>query len=123
MMAVFIAARRPREKPMRSAEAEAERKDITGRWRRYPEDYFENKAHITIDNKKFERPTTDRAKRYSKMRRVRFHLRTKSEGLEKGFTKPNSQKHKLNPGGSVRVCAGIIKGTSTPLAFLACLLR
>ena len=44
------------------------------------------------------------------MRKVRFHLRTRAEGLLPGFTKPNANKNRKNPGASVNVSAGIIKG-------------
>ena len=50
------------------------------------------------------------AKRYARMRKVRFHLRTRSEGLQPGFTKPTAKKNRINPGASVNVCAGIFNG-------------
>jgi len=39
---------------------------------------------------------------------VRGHLRSRSEGLNPEFTKPNTRKHRVNPGASALVCAGII---------------
>ena len=44
------------------------------------------------------------------MRRVHGHLRTRAEGVQKGFTKPCPKRHRQNPGSSVSVCAGIIGG-------------
>lgn len=40
-------------------------------------------------------------------RKVHGQLRTPKEGIESGFTKPNSKRHIMNPGGGVHVCAGI----------------
>ena len=44
------------------------------------------------------------------MKKVRKHLRTPSEGLKRGFTKPKGDKHKTNTSGSAHLCAAIIKG-------------
>ena len=63
-----------------------------------------------MDNKIFAIPTLKRAKKFQKMRRVRGHLRTRAEGVKKGFTKPCPKRHRQNPGCSVSVCAGIIGG-------------
>jgi hypothetical protein len=41
---------------------------------------------------------------------VRFHLRTRAEGIKKNFTRPNGRKNKMNPGASLNVCAGIANG-------------
>ena len=60
-----------------------------------------------MDNKQFDIPTYPKAKKYHKMRKVRFHLRTRSEGVRPGFTKPSAKNHKLNPGAVANVCAGI----------------
>ena len=101
--------RRPRTKPMRDASVEAEREEVCGRWRRFPDKYF-NKLDLIMDNKFFAIPTLKRAKKFQKMRRVRGHLRTRAEGVKKGFTKPCPKRHRQNPGCSVSVCAGIIGG-------------
>ena len=44
------------------------------------------------------------------MKKVRFVLRTRKEGLKPGFTKPSGTKHKSNAGAFVKVLAGIVKG-------------
>ena len=102
--------RRPRTKPLRDAAAEAERMEICGRWRRYAASYFTQHVDLIIDNKYFAIPTLAWAKKFQKMRKVRGHLRTPSEGVSKGFTKPCPKRHRQNPGSSVNVCAGIIGG-------------
>ena len=37
-------------------------------------------------------------------------MRGRAEGLQDEFTKPNTRKHRVNPGASASVCAGIIDG-------------
>ena len=61
-----------------------------------------------MDNTKWERPTTKAGKRFAKMKKVRFHWRTRKEGLKPGFTKPNVKKNRVNTGPSLNLCAGII---------------
>ena len=62
-------------------------------------------------NKQWDIPTSTRAKRYKKMRKVRFHIRTRGEGLSKGFTKPSAaKKQRINPGAYVNVVGGIVGG-------------
>lgn len=100
--------RRPREKPIRSADVEATRAEVCGRWRRYPHAYFTDRIDLIMDNKRWEAPTHAAGTRYVQMQKVRGHLRTRGEGLQTGHTKPNSRKHRVNTGGQVHVCAGII---------------
>ena len=102
-----IAARRPREKPLRTEEHEADRERLGKRFAKKPPSYFTG-LDLIMDNKKFDIPRSATAKRYAKMRKVRFHLRARGEGLEAGFTKPR-KSNKVNPGASVNVCAGIIQ--------------
>ena len=104
-----LRARRPREKPMRSNEQEQLRHEVCKRWLRKPGDFFTKQVHLIMDNKFWPIPTNSTAKRFAKMRKVRFHLRTRAEGLNKGFTKPGVKKQRINPGASVSVCAGIIQ--------------
>ena len=104
-----IAARKPREKPLRTIEDEKDRERICRRWSHYPVDYFSDELDLIMDNKQWPFPTYARAKQHAKATRVRFHLRTRAEGLEKGFTIPSKHKHKMNPGASVKLLAGIIK--------------
>ena len=105
---IGVAWRAPREKPSRTAEDRAERQRICGKWKYLAQDYFTDRVDLIMDNKKFDVPTHDRARKYQKMLRVRGHLRAKEEGVKPGFTKPNSRKNKVNPGAKVNVCAAII---------------
>lgn len=100
--------RRPREKPQRTAEHVMERKDICSRWRFLSQDYFAKHADLVIDNKAWDYPATAKARTYLKRMKIRGHLRTKAEGLKPAFTKPNRKRHRMNPGGSLLVCAGLI---------------
>ena len=106
-----VAARAPREKPSRTTEHNQQRERVCRGWLRKPKNYFTKKVHLIIDNKMFEIATSSRAKRYMKMRKVRFHIPARSEGLKPGFTKPSAKKkQRINPGASVNVVAGIAKG-------------
>ena len=98
----------PREKPVRTPDVEASRVDVCGRWRRYPATYFTDGLDLIMDNKRWATPVHTAAVRHGNMQKVRGHLRTRSEGLQPGYTKPNKRKHRMNPGGHVHVCAGII---------------
>ena len=101
-----VVAHPPREKPQRDRKQEIHRRDICTRWRGYPKTYW-RKLHIIIDNKRWDVPTNGRSRAYLQKQKTRFHLRTRSEGLKKEFTRPNKKRHRMNPGGSVNVCAGI----------------
>ena len=103
-----VAARRPREKPMRDAKVKRERAKKSRKMAKKPYRFYTDDLDAIIDNKKFEIPSTVRGKKYKKMRAVRFHLRTPSEGIKQGFTKPSAKKNRVNLGGYVSVCAGII---------------
>ena len=72
-----------------------------------------------MDNKRWRIPRNAIAKRFANMRKVRFHLRTRAEGLLPGLTKPNANKNRKNPGASVNVSAGINKGSYPNLALFA----
>jgi hypothetical protein len=99
--------RRPREKPMRGPEHEAERKDACRRWRHYPNKYFTDTVDLIMDNTTWEVPATPRANNFLKQRKIRGHLRKRSEGLCTGFTKPSGKKHNMNTGGKLKLLAGI----------------
>ena len=58
-----VAARRPREKPQRTAEHEAERYDFPKEMSDKPPSYYRNTLDMIIDNKSFDVPTTERARR------------------------------------------------------------
>ena len=102
-----VAARAPRQKPQRAAAHLEERTSVCRRWRFLPRDYFSQKVDLIIDNKYWPVPMTPEARAHLQQFKVRFHLRTRADGLTPGFTKPNAKRHKRNPGASVLVCAGI----------------
>lgn len=102
--------RRSREKPQRTEEHEAERVEICGRMRLWPLRRFTEGIDMIMDNKKFDVPTSARAREGQARQKVIGQIRTPQEGLEKGFTKPNSKRHRMNPGGSAHVCAGVSNG-------------
>ena len=102
-----IKARRPRERPQREKWHEEDRVAICKKWMRYPVNYFNDDVDMILDNKRYKFATFARAVKYMQKTKVRFHLRTREEGLKKGFTKPSLRKQKMNPGGSVQILAGI----------------
>ena len=104
-----IKRRTPRLKPSRSDMDEAERMRICNRLRKLPERHWTKSICLVMDNKKWPFPRSVRGKKFIRQSRVRGHLRKRSEGLKKGYTKPDKRKHKGNIGG-VNVCAGIING-------------
>ena len=102
-----VSWRVPREEPLRQAADLAERVRICRKWAYLPNNYFTDKVDAFLDNKRFAIPTYPRARAYSRMARVRGHLRTRSEGLKKGFAKPKTKKT-AEKGATVNVCAAII---------------
>ena len=99
--------RRPREKPQRTAEHVQERYDTTSKWRFLRKEYFRDSVDLLMDNKQWDAPTTERARKHLKRQKIKGHLRTPEEGLQPAFTKPNRKRHRINPGGALHVCAGI----------------
>ena len=72
--------------------------------------HFEKEVDIIIDNKKYDVPTTERARGYLQEQMVRFHLRTPSEGLLPECTRPCRKKNRVNTGATANVCAGLSNG-------------
>ena len=105
-----IGARRPRLKPARTPEQAKKRLEYGREWSKKPEKFWEDDVDLILDNKKWEIPTTERARRYLAQQRVRFHLRTPSEGSLPYCTKPDRRKNRLNTGAQASVCAGISNG-------------
>lgn len=91
-------------------EDKAERKETCGRWRYLPNNYFTHQVDAILDNKKFRVPTTHKALRHVRRSRCRGHLRTRAEGKASHCRKPNTRKNRVNTGGGINVCAGIING-------------
>ena len=92
--------------------------DICSRWRYRLATFFAGDVDLIMDNKRFSIPTYVRGARRLKMRKVRGHLRMRGEGIEKGFAKPSAKKHKVNPGATVSVRAGIINNKVFPWEYL-----
>ena len=100
--------RSPRLKPVRGEADEDERKRLCNKLRKLPERHWLTNVDAYIDCKDWPIPQNARGQRYLNMMRVRGHLRTKGEGLSKGFTKPDKKKHRVNTGGNVKLFAAII---------------
>ena len=99
-----------RESQTLNKEQRAERHEITGKWRYYSNDYFLSEVDAILDSKKFKVPTHAKGLRFCKQVRVKGHLRTRAEGNLSMCRKPNAKRNRVNPGGSVSVCAGIVNG-------------
>ena len=100
--------RAPRLKPDRTDLDDAQRKELCGKYRRLPESYWLDKVDAYIDCKRWPIPRNVRGRQFLNKLKVRGHLRTRSEGLKKGFTKPDKRKHHRNTGANVNVFAAII---------------
>ena len=105
-----VAARRPRQKPDRTALQAKQRVDYCDEWGEKPGSFFTQKVDLIHDVKNFDIPTTEKARRYLAQQRVRFHLRTPSEGTLPQCTKPGRKKNRMNTGAKAHVCAGISNG-------------
>jgi hypothetical protein len=90
-----VQARRPREKPQRTKEHADERVRLCEGLQSKPAKWFSEKVDLIIDNKAFDVPTNERARRYMKQQAVRFHLRTSEEGLQPEYTRPSRKKEPL----------------------------
>ena len=99
--------RAPRERPLRGPEHVAERLEACRKWQSLPVDYFTDKVDMITDNTGWDVPATARARKYLNQRKVRGHLRTRSEGLKAECTKPSAKKHHMNTGGKLKLVAGI----------------
>ena len=98
----------PRLKPARGESGKEECMDACDAMRKLPARFWVHDVDAFIDCKDWALPLTVRGKSHAKRLRVRGHLRTKSEGLKKGFTKPDKKKHRQNTGGHAKLFAAII---------------
>lgn len=98
----------PREAPLRLDGDAEQRVKICSKMKYYADNYFTEQVDAFWDNKQFYVPTYEKAKVYQKMTKVRGHLRTRGEGITKNFTKPKSNKNRVNPGAKVSVCCAIM---------------
>ena len=72
---LHVKARRPREKPQRTKEDEAQRVEWCRKHADLRSSYFTDKIDMIIDNKHWEIPTSERSRKHLNKQRVRFHLR------------------------------------------------
>ena len=100
--------RTPRLKPARTEIDDAERKRICGVLKEKPATFWTDVVDAYIDLKDWAIPRSIRGQQHLNRRKVRKHLRTKTEGLKRGFTKTDKRKHRVNTGPSVKLCAAII---------------
>ena len=89
-MGLGVKLRRSREKPQRTPEAEAEHEGSCGCTRKWPVAKFIRGVGMIIDNKRFDVPTTPEARLYQSKAKVVAQLRTRSEGSQPAFTKPEN---------------------------------
>ena len=99
--------RSPREKPTRSAEQMAARREWATARQHHPKSYWQKKIHLYIDCKKFALPLSARPRQMLKRGKVRGVHRTRAEGIKPELTKPNIRKHRYPPGASAHVLAGV----------------
>ena len=83
-----------------------------------PASFFVEDVDMIIDNKKFDIPTTARARSCLAQQQVRFHLRTRAEGTRPECVKPCRKKNRINTGGVASVCAGVDNTTIVPWHYL-----
>ena len=94
--------RPPRLKPVRGEADEDERTRLCNKLRTLPQRHWLTSVDAYIDCKDWPSPQNVRRQRYLNMMRVRGHLRTKGDVLEKVFTKPDKNKHCVNTGGNLQ---------------------
>ena len=105
-----VQARVPRAKPGRTPLQAAARVSYCEKWSRKPPGFYAEDVDLIIDNKQFDIPTTERARKFLASQRVRFHLRTPGEGALPEMTKPGRKKNRMNTGAVAKVCAGVSNG-------------
>ena len=77
------------------------------KWRQRPSAFWTDVVDLIIDAKKFSIPGSAAAAKRLRQQKVRGVMRTRKEGVQPGFTKPNLTKHKFNPGGAAHILGGI----------------
>ena len=103
-----ISWRTPRLKPARGEIDEEQRTRICSKLRKLPVTFWTDKIDAYIDCKMWPIPRSVKGRKFLNKLRVRGHLRTKGEGLDKGYTKPDKRKHHMNVGPNVRLFAAIV---------------
>eukprot|EP00973_Karenia_brevis_P038695 5340854-Karenia_brevis.AAC.1 len=69
-------------------------------WHKKSPLFWKKDVDLIIDNKRWDVPTTERARKYLQKQRVRLHLRTPQEGSLPHMTKPGRKKNRMNTGAS-----------------------
>ena len=100
--------RTPRTKPSRTEIDETQRMRICSKLRKLPTSFWTNKMDAYIDCKAWPVPRTAKGRKFLNKLKVRGHIRTKAEGLNKEFTKPDKRKHHMNVGPNAKVFAAIV---------------
>ena len=101
--------RRPREKAHISELDAKERLRVARDWIRRPRSFWSEGIHAYVDNKSWPLPLTRAQRQRYKQTLVHGHLRTRSEGVERGFTKAR-MRHSFLGLPSVTVTAAVGKG-------------
>ena len=100
--------RTPRQKLVRGAIDDDMRMKMCDKLRKKPVSFWTTKLDAIIDNTVWAIPRSVKGRAHLKKLRVRGHLRTKAEGLQKGFTKPDARKHRMNVGPAPKLFVAII---------------
>ena len=87
-----VRARPGKRRISRTREHQKARAAKAAVWRKYPQSFWEEEIHGYIDNKKFVRANTARAKKLMRASKVHHHLRTPAEGREPGFVLPKKDR-------------------------------
>ena len=75
-----------------------------------PETYWTETVDAYIDCKDWKIPRNVKGRSFLDKLKVRGHLRTRREGLARGFTKPDKRKHHRNTEPNVKVFTAIVGG-------------
>ena len=103
-----VGYRKPREKIQLSEKDAKERLKVAKEWLKKPRGFWSGGVHAYLDNKAFPMPLTQAQREKYKQTKISGHLRTKSEGIERGFTKPR-QRHAWIGFPSINVSCALAK--------------
>ncbi len=82
--------RPPRQKNLLTQEDAKNRLRVAKSWLKKPARFWSEKVHAYVDNKAFPMPLTPAQRAKFRQTQIRGHLRTASEGIQPGFTKPKT---------------------------------
>jgi transposase len=108
-----VSWRSPREKPTRTPAQEKARQTWCAARRHLTPTYWKKRIHMYMDCKRFALPVSATPRALLARGRVRGAFRTKSESLKSHLTKPNAKRHRVSPGASAWVLAGVINDRIT----------